>query len=666
MKIEVITSPSETSEEKGSLLEALSGKLLSAQSYDVVNQIRLTAVELDLLCRHRINGREIYVECKAFREKNTDASILKNLAGTLALKNYNEAWLISTSEYGKEAKGFVEEWKNKPKEDALRLSFYTPEKVIESLINSGVVKHPPKDEAAKYLGSENLVGEWILLVSKHGNFWVAPALSGGMPVGVICYYANNNNMVTDEKLLEKLSETDASLSSIGFKLPKSGISDPQKLVNDDTVAVVEIQTGEEWADYRPARPQDFVGRSKDIESIFDFLKKVLNKETGTRIFALTGDSGMGKSSLIAKISDKSRNKQNKSKYFVYSVDVRAASSPLYIFSALLKCLKEAQNSDFGDRSIKLALSDVSNPLNSESIRSYLSSLNSDKKLVVLIFDQFEELYSKPELYEVFNRAKSLFLDVAALKSNFCLGFAWKSDSTTYSDHPAYFFWHQLSDHRLTRKLSPFSDGDSSAAINIFEKVINQKLLNDLRHNLLVSSQGYPWLLKKLCIHIYEKLGEGAEQSDLLENKLDIARLFDSDLNQLSKAERACLDFVANRAPVDWFEVTELSGSQPLDSLIHRRLVIKSGDRLNIYWDIFREYVLTGKVPEIPLRYLPSNDFSTLWRVARHLNHKNPMSLLELVKYSGLSEGTVQNIKSDMNMFGIATRGKGSYLLEAIS
>src|SRR5690606_15165129 len=128
MKIEVALQKSSSTKERGDLLESLAEKLLSAQSYEVIKEIRFTAVELDLLCRHKISGKEIYVECKAYRDKNIDANILKNLAGTLVFKDYAEAWLISTGEYGKEAKGFANEWKAKPKDQATRLSFYDPEK----------------------------------------------------------------------------------------------------------------------------------------------------------------------------------------------------------------------------------------------------------------------------------------------------------------------------------------------------------------------------------------------------------------------------------------------------------------------------------------------------------------------------------------------------------
>ena len=68
MKIEVVSTPDATSKEKGDLLEALAGDLLTAQSYRVIKQVRVTAAELDLLCEHSVSGKSIYVECKAHRE----------------------------------------------------------------------------------------------------------------------------------------------------------------------------------------------------------------------------------------------------------------------------------------------------------------------------------------------------------------------------------------------------------------------------------------------------------------------------------------------------------------------------------------------------------------------------------------------------------------------
>ncbi|MFW1489837.1 hypothetical protein ACEV9X_23160, partial [Vibrio parahaemolyticus] len=87
-------------------------------------------------------------------------------------------------------------------------------------------------------------------------------------------------------------------------------------------------------------------------------------------------------------------------------------------------------------------SDPDAPLSSDSIQAYLESVERQEKVICLVFDQFEELYSKPELFSIFESAKSLMLDVAALKGNISLGFAWKTDSTTQQDHPAYHMWHE--------------------------------------------------------------------------------------------------------------------------------------------------------------------------------------------------------------------------------
>src|SRR4030067_1669311 len=109
VRIEVITSKSATSKEKGDLLEKLAEDMLKTQNYRVETKVRVTASELDLLCRHEVSDKVIYVECKAHKE-NLSANVLTNLLGTITLKEYSEGWLVSTGPLGKDAKGFMEEW----------------------------------------------------------------------------------------------------------------------------------------------------------------------------------------------------------------------------------------------------------------------------------------------------------------------------------------------------------------------------------------------------------------------------------------------------------------------------------------------------------------------------------------------------------------------------
>jgi len=93
--------------------------MLEAQNYLVTEEVRKTGSELDLLCEHKVSGKKIYVECKAYRDKKIDAPIIRQLFGTVVFENYSEGWLIGTSEFSKDAKGFCEELPSRPLGDRI-------------------------------------------------------------------------------------------------------------------------------------------------------------------------------------------------------------------------------------------------------------------------------------------------------------------------------------------------------------------------------------------------------------------------------------------------------------------------------------------------------------------------------------------------------------------
>ena len=171
---------------------------------------------------------------------------------------------------------------------------------------------------------------------------------------------------------------------------------------------------------------------------------------------------------MPKLRERASNIRNRSSFFFYAVDVRAATGPSYILWSLLACLKKASARGFGaniDESIRI--SDYCEPLASPSIREFLKTLEEKSQVVCLVFDQFEELYSKPELFPVFEEAQRLFLSAAGSGSNLVLGFAWRTDSTVQQGHPSYFMWHRLSDHRFEIGLAPFSHSEASMALTPF-------------------------------------------------------------------------------------------------------------------------------------------------------------------------------------------------------
>ncbi|MEI8632931.1 restriction endonuclease [Vibrio sp. PP-XX7] len=97
-----------------------------------------------------MNGKEIYVECKAQKDP-VSAPVLRQLWGTVDCEEYSEGWIISTSEFTKDAKGFVENWKSKPKEKSERLSFYCPKVIVEALKSSSIISEPPVLAARSWL-----------------------------------------------------------------------------------------------------------------------------------------------------------------------------------------------------------------------------------------------------------------------------------------------------------------------------------------------------------------------------------------------------------------------------------------------------------------------------------------------------------------------------------
>lgn len=656
MKIDVSCKKGSNNKAKGDLLEGLAKKILLAQNFDVIEEIRIVGAELDLLCRHRVSGKEIYVECKAQRDP-VSAPVLRQLWGTVDFEEYSEGWLISTSEFTKDAKGFIESWKSKNKEKAERLSFYHPKLIIEALERSSIITGKPVLVAKELVSSPEVLGDWTLLISEYGMYWCVYTLKGGAPYGVLIFCASSGKQICDEETIQNIATLDTTISDYDLRVGireavASVITYPNKLP-----PVVQVQIGESWDDYRPARPKDFVGRDSTQKEILYFLDSAKEK-TSTRIFAITGNSGLGKSSLIAKLRDRSRNIRYKNKYFVYAVDVRGARESSYIPASLIASLREAQKNGFGDE-VELTLTDPSTPLNSSSIQSYLDSLEKKEQIVCLVFDQFEELYSKPELFGIFKAAKDLMLDVAGSQRNFILGFAWKTDSTTQQDHPAYHLWHELADHRREFRLDVFDRGEIAKSITKFEKEIKQKISAEIRHQITEVSQGFPWLLKKLCINLYESINKG-EKADSVLIDLDVERLFQADLNLLNAQELACLRLIAQKAPADWSEIIETSGATVLNNLVHKRLVIKSGDRLNVYWDIFKDYLLTGRVPVVPYNYIPTSDPSSIINVCTKLKVDEFSDSVSIAKSVGLNEKTIWNIGADLVMLGLAERDGTSF------
>ncbi|MGL4087355.1 ATP-binding protein, partial [Escherichia coli] len=137
-------------------------------------------------------------------------------------------------------------------------------------------------------------------------------------------------------------------------------------------------------------------------------------------------------------------------------------------------------------------------------------------------------------------------------------FSWRTGITLGDENPEYSMLNLLKDYRVEKKLEPFDLKDSSKLINSFELNTGFKLNKPLRTRLIQQAQGYPWLLKKLCIHVFKKLKGGISQDQMLVSQLQISNLFHEDLDRPEK-QNSCLKFVAKNSPISQYEVTKEFG-----------------------------------------------------------------------------------------------------------
>lgn len=216
-------------------------------------------------------------------------------------------------------------------------------------------------------------------------------------------------------------------------------------------------------------------------------------------------------------------------------------------------------------------------------------------------------------------------------------------------------WQSLSDKRREFSLSIFSNKEMQKALNIFSKEIGEKLNPNLKKYLIDHCQGYPWLLKKLCIHVFSMITEGIDQSDIVGKGLDIEKLFEKDLSELSASELACLKKIAAESPIDVFKIDQDFGSETLHLLLNKRLIIRKGHRLILYWDIFRDYVLNGSVPKISMTYMPQTNFNRYKDVLELLIANPEISVQEIANSLSIGIKATDNIIRDMVVIGNASR-----------
>ncbi len=628
-------------DEKGAFLETLANDLLRRQSYETTSRIAFTGMEIDLLAVHKPSGDDVYIECK-FNESTISANVIDLMVGQAFRRRLRRLALFSASPLSKGAKGALEDLK---KDDRISFAYYAPEIFLTAMEDSGEAPKLPSSLPVEISHATLFIYPYFEYV------WLLQEQHKGRPRQVLVFSHTQLAEERFEALRSILDENDI-LEGLpiapytGPALSSEAHADTQ--IDEPAVEVVsQIATADNLIDYRPCRPSDFVGRIELQKDVWSYLGNVREHQTNTRIFALVGDSGFGKSSLVAKLAERFRNIKWRHKYFLFPVDIRSARGPLFVTEALLCAIQAAVAGGFLAEISEPQIDDADNLLASPSIQTVLHTLRAERKVLVIFFDQFEEVFTKDELFPVFRAFRRFALDASALTGNLVLGFSWRTGISLSDTNPAYQLWNELRDHRLTKVIGPFDSTESSRLITQFEKELGQKLIAPLRRQLHEQGQGLPWFLKKLCIHVYNQIENGASQVDLVGSRLNVQYLFDEDLRPLTESQVSCLRYIAENSPADSMDVYERYKNNVIKSLIDRRLIVRAGQRLAVYWDIFRDYLTEGKVPHIPWTYIPNSTISMSLSVCAVLANNGPMSTSEIASNLGYSEKTIINIITDL-------------------
>ena len=89
-------------------------------------------------------------------------------------------------------------------------------------------------------------------------------------------------------------------------------------------------------------------------------------------------------------------------------------------------------------------------------------------------------------------------------------------------------------------MQQFKLSEIKSAIGVFGKQLQEPVNPILANYLTKQCQGYPWLLKKLCIHVFKLIQDGNSQEYVIGQRLNIVDLFDRDISELTPDQHACV------------------------------------------------------------------------------------------------------------------------------
>lgn len=544
----------------------------------------------------------------------------------------------------------------KERSEYKNLTFFEPDDIIK-MLSDGKMIFEPLSELANFTISKK-----ILTVTYFGDYFIYLINeSNALPTKFIVIDANHNDRKVSDENVDILKTKLDEISNLTLIQNYTNYVKRKELSKNENLieTISEVQESENWYDYLPASSDKnhFVGRDDIRTKILGYFKEIREGKTSKRIFYLNGKSGWGKSSLVLELKGRCGNKHFRRKFFAIAIDTRSAISDNFVALSFKKLISTAIEKKFIQKDLfqtDITFTSNNDLLSSESVGLLLDTLKTNNKYLVLIFDQFEDVFRKRDFFKTFYK---FLTDVTDSKPNLIIGFSWKSDFFIQSDDPSYHIWQQAKEQAREFTINEFGEKEIDGIIKQLEGSVGN-LDKGIKERIKESSQGLPWLTKKLCIHIYDQIESGLAKENLIESNLNILDLFKKDEERLSSKEFKAIKLIAKRAYdgnfFDESEVGDIIESETITSLLHKRLIIRSGANYNIYWDIYRDYLVTSEIPPIGESYLLRQGVNLCLEVFLLFNstHKETLDTLLQIHPKGIGQETLYNILIELRNLGI--------------
>jgi conflict system STAND superfamily ATPase len=405
-------------------------------------------------------------------------------------------------------------------------------------------------------------------------------------------------------------------------------------MNQSLIAAV-IGSRSDFEYQLPASPRYFVGRKTLLSSLSKRL------DSGEHIIVLNAKSGWGKSSIALKLADMVVALGG----HAMVLDSRTATNFRYIIEAVRHAARQG-----AERGLLTFPEDASWATLNSALRTMGRAKWADPKRPLLIFfDQFENIFRDPELTRSF---RDLAAGVRELPVPLIIGFAWKTDLVGWTESHPFQHRNEIRNMSALFTIEPFGPSEVSTLLSRLEKRVGTRISPELKSRLREYSQGLPWLLKKLADHIFRELSNGATQELLLAEALNVQGLFEADLSGLMPKEYDALNHIARYAPVPAVEVTERYLPEIVQSLVDQRLVVQVGASLDTYWDTFRDFLTTGRVPvedSYILRQMPRGVTRLLPLV---IDAGGNAGVRDLARSLQTSDTAIFNLSRDLRLLGL--------------